>query len=155
MDGHNFMEEYTQRWTEEMKNQPEMTSFREGKYQYVIVKDTKENRAKFEIKYGSIDDDNVFIYFNTPTYYNYIVDGMLTRAELKAERERNEKINNPEVDEEILAINSKESLLDYLINEIIENDETLLWEYSVDFDVDRAEMEARHETLKKLISKYL
>ena len=152
----NVSEDYVKRETERIAKQPEMmrsNDYRHG-HRFIIVKDEPKNIEKFNnfIKDVNLPDD-VTIYYNEPYYYDLIEDGLLTRSKIKKEKERQEKINNPEVD---LDINSKEELIEYLINEVISNEEILIHEFSTeDYEVDQAEIKAHEKELRRLTNKYL
>lgn len=125
----------------------------ESKKGWVVVKDTPENIDLFNKRFKDIKNtDGVTIYYNEPYYYDLIVDGFDTRNRIEEEKQRQERINNPKVD---LDINSKEELIEYLVSELLSNEETLMWEYSTDFDVTEAELKAKEKELRKLVNKYL
>lgn len=120
---------------------------------WVVVKDTPENIELFNKRFKDVEiPDSVAIYYNEPYYYDLIVDGFDTRNRIEEEKKRQERINNPEID---LDINSKEELIEYLVSELLSNEETLMWEYSTDFDVSEAELKAKGKELKRLVNKYL
>ena len=153
------MEEYIKMQTKIMNEQPEMAMFKDetADLTYILVRDTQENVEKFQNylkKYNTAPvPDNVLIFYNEPYYYELAIDGFQARYKIKEEKERQEKINNPEVD---LDINSKEELIEYLINEIISNEEILIHEFSTeDYEVDQAEIKAHEKELRRLTNKYL
>lgn len=152
----NVFEDYIKRETERMAMQAEMMRSNDYRYghRFIIVKDEPKNIEKFNnlIKDANLPDD-ITIYYNEPYYYDLIEDGVHTAAKIKKEKERQEKINNPEVD---LDINSKEELIEYLINEVISNEEILIHEFSTeDYEVDQAEIKAHEKELRRLTNKYL
>ena len=153
------MEEYIKMQTKIMNEQPEMAMFKDetADLTYILVRDTQENVEKFQnyLKKYNTDPvpDNVLIFYNEPYYYELAIDGFQARYKIKEEKERQEKINNPEVD---LDINSKEELIEYLINEVISNEEILTHEFSTeDYEVDQAKIKAHEKELRILTNKYL
>ena len=155
----NVFEDYIKQETERMERmarQPEMmrsNDYRHG-HRFIIVKDEPKNIEKFNnlIKDVNLPDD-VTIYYNEPYYYDLIEDGLHTRTKIEKERKRQERINNPEIN---LNINNKEELIEYLINEIIENEEMLRDEFGTeDYEVDKAELDAKRKELNRLVDKYL
>lgn len=120
---------------------------------WVVVRDTPENIVAFNKRFKDVEiPDSVTIYYNEPYYYDLIKDGVDTRHRIKEEKERQDRINNPKVD---LGVNSKEELIEYLINEVISNEELLIHEYSTDYDVSMAELNEKEKVLRDLANKYL
>ena|SRR5699024_1925362 len=151
----NVFGDYIKRETERMARQPEMMKSNDYRYghRFIIVKDEPKNIEKFNnlIKDANLPDD-ITIYYNEPYYYDLIEDGVHTRAKIKKERERQEMLNNPQVN---LDINSKEELIEYLISEIINNEESMIWEYSTDFELDEVKLKAKEKELRRLSDKLL
>ena len=153
----NVFEDYIKRETERMAMQAEMAIFKDesAEQEYILVKDDPDNIKRFNKKmefYGGIPE-HVIVFYNEPEYYDLIIDGYQTRYRIKKEKERQDKINNPKVD---LGINSKEELVEYLINENIKNEEVVRDEFGTeDYEVDKAELNAKRKKLNRLVDKYL
>lgn len=152
----NVFENYIKLETERMAKHPEImksNNYRDG-HRFIIVKDEPKNIEKFNnlIKDANLPDD-VTIYYNEPYYYDLIEDGVHTRAKIEKEKEQQEKIDNPEIS---LDINNREELIEYLINEIIENEEIVRGEFGTeDYETDKAELNAKRKELNRLVDKYL
>lgn len=152
------MDEYIKMQTKMMNEQPKMAMFKDetADLTYILVSDTPENVEKFRKylkKYNAIPvPDNVLIFYNEPYYYELAIDGFQTRYKIKEEKQRQEMLNNPHID---LNINSKEELIEYLISEIIDNEESMIWEYSTDFELDEVKLKAKEKELRKLTNKFL
>lgn len=130
-----------------------MWSDSKNKRGWIVIKDTPENIALFNGRFGHLNfPDGYKVYYNEPYYYDLIEDGIDTRRKIKEEKERQEKINNPKVD---LDVNSKEELIEYLVSELIKKEESLMWEFSTDFDVAEAEIKAHEKELRRLVDEYL
>lgn len=150
------MEEYMQMQKKMMNEQPEMAMFKDetADLTYILVSDTPENVEKFQKhikKYNKVPD-NVLIFYNEPYYYELAIDGFQTRYRIKKEKERQEMLNNPQVN---LDINNKEELIEYLISEVIDNEESMIWEYSTDFELDEVKLKAKEKELRRLSDKLL
>ena len=66
-----------------------------------------------------------------------------------------EEIKNPDINEDIKRINSKESLVDYLLKEYYRSSEIIIDEYSTDAEVSEAKFKANYNELLKLKDKYI
>lgn len=136
-------------------NNPDMLTWVDNKNEkcWIVVKDTPENTKLFNDKFKNIEfPEGVTIYYNEPYYYDLILDGFITRSRIREEKERQERIRNPKVD---LGVNNKKELIEYLVSELLSNEESMMWEYSTDFDVDKAELKAKEKELRRLVNKYL
>lgn len=65
------------------------------------------------------------------------------------------EIKNPDINEDIKCINSKESLVDYLLKEYYRNSEILIDEFSTDAEVSEAKLKSNYNELLKLKDKYI
>lgn len=120
---------------------------------WIVIKDTPENLSLFNDKFGHLDiPDGVKIYYNEPYYYDLIADGIDTRHKIEEEKKRQEMLNNPQID---LDINSKEELIEYLISEVISNEQSMIWEYSTDSELDEVKLKAKEKELRRLSDKLL
>lgn len=152
------MDDYIKMQTKMMNEQPEMAMFKDetADLTYILVSDTPENVEKFRKylkKYNATSvPDNVLIFYNEPYYYELAIDGFQTRYRIKKEKERQEMLNNPQVN---LDINNKEELIEYLISEVINNEESMIWEYSTDFELDEVKLKAKEKELRRLSDKLL
>lgn len=152
------MDDYIKMQTKMMNEQPEMAMFKDetADLTYILVCDTPENVEKFRKylkKYNATSvPDNVLIFYNEPYYYELAIDGFQTRYRIKKEKERQEMLNNPQVN---LDINNKEELIEYLISEVINNEESMIWEYSTDFELDEVKLKAKEKELRRLSDKLL
>ncbi|WP_145441175.1 hypothetical protein [Staphylococcus saprophyticus] len=130
-----------------------------NKDKWIMVMNTDDNIKKFnrfieETPEGEIPKD-CKIYYNTPEEYELIVEGVRLRAELDEKREKEHKLINPDIDEDILNIESKQDLIDYLLEQRHSYQSNIIDEYSEDWEVDCAQLKAETEELKKLVDKYL
>lgn len=125
----------------------------ENKKGWIVVKDIPENIELFNKRFKDVKiPDSVIIYYNEPYYYDLIVDGFDTRNRIEEEKQRQERINNPKID---LDINSKEELIEYLISEVISNEQSMIWEYSRDTELDEVKLKAKEKELRRLADKLL
>ena len=130
-----------------------MWSDTKNKKGWIVIKDTTENISLFNDKFGHLDiPEGYKVYYNEPYYYDLIADGIDTRHKIEEKRQRQEMLNNPQVN---LGINSKEELIEYLISEIINNEESMIWEYSTDFELDEVKLKAKEKELRRLSDKLL
>lgn len=125
----------------------------ENKKGWIVVKDTPENIELFNKRFKDVEiPDSVIVYYNEPYYYDLIADGIDTRHKIEEERKRQEMLNNPQVN---LGINSKEELIEYLISEVVSNEQSMIWEYSRDTELDEVKLKAKEKELRKLVDKFL
>src|SRR5699024_3761626 len=110
----NVFEDYIKTETERMAKQPEVMKSNDYRYghRFIIVKDEPKNIEKFNnlIKDAKLPDD-VTIYYNEPYYYDLIEDGVHTRAKIKKERDRQERLENHKECQEIKEIKKKDELV--------------------------------------------
>lgn len=130
-----------------------MWSDTKNKKGWIVIKDTPENISLFNDKFGHLDiPEGYKVYYNEPYYYDLIADGVDTRHEIEEEKKRQEMLNNPQVN---LGINNKEELIEYLISEVISNEQSMIWEYSRDTELDEVKLKAKEKELRKLVDKFL
>lgn len=152
------MDDYIKMQTKMMNEQPEMAMFKDetADLTYILVSDAPENVEKFRkyLKKYNITSvpDNILIFYNEPYYYELAIDGFQTRYRIKKEKERQEMLNNPQVN---LDINNKEELIEYLISEVISNEQSMIWEYSRDTELDEVKLKAKEKELRRLVDKLL
>ena len=106
------------RQLERLEERPIMIINRDERY--IILYDTEENIQKF--KNCTKDSNQEFLdqfkyYYNTPDDYWKIWEGIKLSYELNAERERQRKLKNPPISEEIKNISNKDELIEYLLSE--------------------------------------
>ena len=132
----------------------EPTLFAKQKEKWVVVLDEPENRKLFEEKYSN-NNDEWKIYFkpHDEFYKSLEIEKEKAKQEVQAAREK--KIKNPDIEEDTKRINSKESLVDYLLKEYYRNSEILIDEFSTDAEVSEAKLKANYNELLKLKDKYI
>ena len=154
----NVFEDYIKQETERMAKQPEVMKSNDYRYghRFIIVKDEPKNIEKFNnlIKDAKLPDD-VTIYYNEPYYYDLIEDGVHTRAKIKKERERQERLENPKVWQEVKDIETKDELVEYLMDYWYKTNHANIWEYSSDLEVDDKELTETVKELDKKIKDFL
>ena len=154
----NVFEEYLNREAERVLKQPEMMKSNDYRYghRFIIVKDEPKNIEKFNnlIKDANLPDD-VTIYYNEPYYYDLIEDGLHTRAKIKKERERQEALENPKVWQDVKDIETKEQLIEYLVDHWHTSKLGNIWEHSSDIEVDDKELTVTAKELDKKIKEFL
>ena len=154
----NVFEEHLNREAERVLKQPEMMKSNDYRYghRFIIVKDEPKNIEKFNnfIKDINLPDD-VTIYYNTPYYYDLIEDGLHTRAKIKKERERQEALENPKVWQDVKDIETKEQLIEYLVDHWYTSKLGNIWEYSSDIEVADKRLTVTAKELDKKIKEFL
>lgn len=158
-NGKNIMDDYIKMQTKIMNERPEMAMFRDEKVDlaYTLVRDTPENVEKFQNyikKYNKVPD-NVLIFFNEPYYYELAIDGYQTRYRIKEEKERQERINNLQVWQKVKDIETKDQLIEYLMDYWYSTNHADIWEYSSDLEVDDKELTETAKELDKKIKEFL
>ena len=156
----DVFKDYIKKETERMAMQAEMAMFKDEytKQTYIIVKDTPDNITRFnkEMEFHGGIPENVVVFYNEPKYYDLIIDGYQARHRIKEEKERQERIDNPEIDEDIKSIDSKDELFDFLLEEFYSNNKTLMDEFSGGtYEEDEALLDAEYDELMRLKEKYL
>lgn len=139
----SVFEDYIKTETERMAKQPEMMKSNDYRYghRFIIVRDEPKNIEKFKnlIKDANLPDD-ITIYYNEPYYYDLIEDGVHTRAKIERERKRQQALENPKVWQEVEDIETKEQLIEYLMDYWYTTNHSNIWEYSSDLEVDDKEL---------------
>ena len=125
---------------------------------YIILYDTEDNIQKF--KNITKDSNQEFLdqfkyYYNTPDDYWKIWEGIKLSSELNAERERQRKLENPPISEEIKNISNRDELIEYLLSERYAAEFDLIYERAMDMELDEAILNAEQEELKRLADKYI
>ena len=154
----NVFEDYIKRETERMAMQPEMmrsNDYRHG-HRFIILKDEPKNIEKFNnlIKDANLPDD-VTIYYNEPYYYDLIEDGVHTRAKIEKEKERQQALKNPKVWQEVKDIETKEQLIEYLMDYWSTTNNGDIWEYSSDIEVSDKRLKVTAKELDRKIKEFL
>ena len=154
----NVFEEYLNREAERVLKQPEMMKSNDYRYghRFIIVKDEPKNIEKFNnlIKDANLPDD-VTIYYNEPYYYDLIEDGLHTRAKIKKERERQEALENPKVWQDVKDIETKEQLIEYLVEHWYTSKLGNIWEHSSDTEVSDKRLTVTAKELDRKIKEFL
>lgn len=158
-NGKNIMDDYIKMQTKTMNEQPETAVFKDetADLTYILVRDTPENVEKFQnyIKKHNGVPDNVLIFFNEPYYYELAIDGYQTRYRIKKEKEYQEKINNPKVWQEVKDIETKEQLIEYLMDCWYSTNHSDIWEYSSNLEADDKELTETAKELDRKIKELL
>lgn len=136
---------------ERLEEQPMMMINHDERY--IILYDTEENIQKF--KNYTKDANQEFLdqfkyYYNTPDDYLKIREGIELISKLNAERERQRKLENPPISEGIKNISNRDELIEYLLSERYAVEFGLIYEGSMDIEVDKAILNAEQEELKRL-----
>ena len=154
----NVFEEHLNREAERVLKQPEMMKSNDYRYghRFIIVKDEPKNIEKFNnlIKDANLPYD-VTIYYNEPYYYDLIEDGLHTRAKIKKERERQEALENPKVWQDVKDIETKEQLIEYLVDHWYTSKLGNIWEYSSDIEVSDKRLKVTAKELDRKIKEFL
>lgn len=151
------MQSYIKAEEERMKKTPMMIMDKKGKW--IILESSEENINKFnkllsETPTGKLED-NITLYYNTLDEIEKVWEGIDLRDELERERQREHDLNEPPIKNSILNITNKEELVLFLINERYSREETLIDEYSNDFELDMVILEAEQNKLNELVDKYI
>lgn len=128
--------------------------FAKQKEKWVAVLDEPENRKLFEEKYSNNNGEWEIFYKPHDEFYKSLkIEIEKEKKEVQATREK--EIKNPDINEDIKRINSKESLVDYLLNEYYHSSEIIIDEFSSDAEVSEAKLKANYNELLKLKDKYI
>ncbi|MCM5673138.1 hypothetical protein [Staphylococcus hominis] len=122
--------------------------------EWVVVLDEPENRKLFEEKYSN-NNDEWKIYFKPHDEFYKSLEIEMEKAEQEVQAAREKEIKNPDINEDIKRINSKESLVDYLLEEYYRSSEIIIDEFSTDAEVSEAKLKANYNELLKLKDKYI
>lgn len=132
----------------------EPTVFAKQKEKWVVVLDEPENRKLFEEKYSN-NNGEWEIYYKPYDEFYKCLEIEMEKAEQEVQAAREKEIKNPNINEGIKRINSKESLVDYLLKEYYHSSEVIIDEYSTDAEVSEAKLKANYNELLKLKDKYI
>lgn len=132
----------------------EPTVFAKQKEKWVVVLDEPENRKLFEEKYSN-NNDEWKIYFKPHDEFYKSLEIEMEKAEQEMQAAREKEIKNPDINKDIKRINSKESLVDYLLKEYYRSSEIIIDESSSDAEVSEAKLKANYNELLKLKDKYI
>ncbi|OFM57858.1 hypothetical protein HMPREF2677_01560 [Staphylococcus sp. HMSC059G05] len=132
----------------------EPTVFAKQKEKWVVVLDEPENRKLFEEKYSN-NNDEWKIYFKPHDEFYKSLEIEMEKAEQEVQAAREKEIKNPDINEDIKRINSKESLVDYLLEEYYRSSEIIIDEFSTDAEVSETKLKANYNELLKLKDKYI
>ena len=106
----------------------EPTVFAKQKEKWVVVLDEPENRKLFEEKYSNNNGEWEIHYKPHDEFYKSLeIEKEKAEQEVQAAREK--EIKNPDINEDIKCINSKESLVDYLLKEYYHSSEIIIDEF--------------------------
>jgi len=128
--------------------------FAKQKEKWVVVLDEPENRKLFEEKYSN-NNGEWKVYFKPHDEFYKSLEIEKEKAEQEVQATREKEIKNPDINKDIKRINSKESLVDYLLKEYYHNSEILIDEFSTDAEVSEAKLNANYNELLKLKDKYI
>lgn len=132
----------------------EPTVFAKQREKWVVVLDEPENRKLFEEKYSN-NNNEWKIYFKPHDEFYKSLEIEMEKAEQEVQAAREKEIKNPDINEDIKRINSKESLVDYLLKEYYRSSKIIIDEYSTDAEVSEAKLKANYNELLKLKDKYI
>lgn len=148
----SIFEEHILRQAEQMRKTPYMIINKTEKW--IIVEDSLKNINKFNnlMKEYNISLDEFRVYKNNYETFMKILEGIDLRNLLNQERKRQAELENPTVE---LDINSKDELINYMLEEIYDLRKSLIYEFSTDTELDEVRLDARHTKLLELVEKYL
>lgn len=145
-------EEHISRQAEQMKKTPNMIINKTEKW--IIVEDSLENVKKFNdlMKEYNVSLNEFRVYKNDYETFMKILEGIDLRNLLEEKRKRQVELEDPIVE---LDINSKDELINYMLDGLYSLRESLIYEFSTDTELDEARLNARHIKLLELVEKYL
>ncbi|OFQ58286.1 hypothetical protein [Staphylococcus sp. HMSC068C09] len=132
----------------------EPTVFAKQKEKWVVVLDEPENRKLFEEKYSN-NNDEWKIYFKPHDEFYKSLEIEMEKAEQEVQAAREKEIKNPDINEDVKRINSKESLVDYLLKEYYNSSKIIIDEFSTDAEISETKLKANYNELLKLKDKYI
>ena len=128
--------------------------FAKQKEKWVAVLDEPENRKLFEEKYSNNNGEWEIFYKPHDEFYKSLkIEIEKEKKEVQATREK--EIKNPDINEDIKRINSKESLVDYLLKEYYNSSKIIIDEFSTDAEISETKLKANYNELLKLKDKYI
>lgn len=122
--------------------------------EWVVVLDEPENRKLFEEKYSN-NNSEWEVYYKPHDEFYKSLEIEMEKAEQEVQAAREKEIKNPNINEDIKRINSKESLVDYLLKEYYCSSEIIIDKFSSDAEVSEAKLKANYNELLKLKDKYI
>lgn len=148
----SVFEEYASRQANQMRKTPNMIINKTEKW--IVVEDSLENVKKFNdlMKEYNVSLNEFRVYKNDYETFMKILEGIELRNLLEEERKRQAELENPIVE---LDINSKDELINYMLDGLYSLRESLIYEFSTDTELDEARLNARHIKLLELVEKYL
>ena len=151
----NVFENYIKLETERMKETPNMIVNPTDRW--VILEESSDNIEKFYLymSKSKVSLEDVRIYYNDTETYFKISEGIKLRNKLEKERERQQALENPKVWQEVEDIETKEQLIEYLIDYWYTTNHANIWEYSSDLEVDDKELTVTAKELDKKIKEFL
>ena len=151
----NVFENYIKLETERMKETPNMIVNPTDRW--VILEESSDNIEKFYLYMSkrNISLEDVRIYYNDTETYFKISEGIKLRNELEKERERQEALENPKVWQEVKDIETKEQLIEYLVDHWYTTKHGNIWEYSSDIEVADKRLTVTAKELDKKIKEFL
>lgn len=146
----NVFEDYIKQETERMKETPNMIVNPTDRW--VILEESSDNIEKFYLYMSKlkISLEGVRVYCNDTETYFKIQEGIELRGKLEKERKRQERLENPQIWKEVRGIESKDELLDYLLEYWYYANSGNVYEYSEDFEIDNKELELTYSALKNM-----
>ena len=146
----NVFEDYIKRETERMKETPNMIVNPTDRW--VILEESSDNIEKFYLYMSKlkISLEGVRVYCNDTETYFKIQEGIELRGKLEKERKRQERLENPQIWKKVRGIESKDELLDYLLEYWYYANSGNVYEYSEDFEIDNKELELTYSALKNM-----
>ena len=151
----NIFKDYIKRETERMKETPDMIINPTDRW--VVLEESSDNIEKFYLYMSkrNISLEDVRIYYNDTETYFKISEGIKLRNELEKERERQEALENPKVWQEVKDIETKEQLIEYLVDHWYTTKHGNIWEYSSDIEVADKRLTVTAKELDKKIKEFL
>ena len=151
----NVFENYIKLETERMKETPNMIVNPTDRW--VILEESSDNIEKFYLymSKSKVSLEDVRIYYNDTETYFKISEGIKLRNKLEKERERQQALENPKVWQEVEDIETKEQLIEYLMDCWYTTNHANIWEYSSDLEVDDKELTVTAKELDRKIKEFL
>ena len=151
----NVFENYIKLETERMKETPNMIVNPTDRW--VILEESSDNIEKFYLymSKSKVSLEDVRIYYNDTETYFKISEGIKLRNKLEKERERQQALENPKVWQEVEDIETKEQLIEYLMDYWYTTNHANIWEYSSDLEVDDKELTVTAKELDRKIKEFL
>ena len=151
----NVFEDYIKTETERMKETPDMIINPTDRW--VVLEESSDNIEKFYLYMSkrNISLEDVRIYYNDTETYFKISEGIKLRNELEKERERQQALENPKVWQDVKDIETKDELVEYLMDYWYTTNNANIWEYSSDLEVDDKELTETAKELDRKIKELL